>query len=146
MLCNWQNFILASRFLHIILSFLVLFSSTGLLVNQHFCRSELKHTALFAPAKRCHAQAMANCPMHAAAQKEQKGCCDDESHFLKHKQEQVHSETELAKAPAAMALPAPCTAFQGSLPSIDKQTIQYLNYKPPLIVCDLSVSLQTFLF
>lgn len=127
------------------MALLVLFSSTGILVNQHFCRNELKHTALFAPAKSCHAQSMPSCPMHAAAQKEQKGCCDDESHFLKHKQEQVQSETQLAKAPAATALPATCMAFHSPLPSVDKQTIQYLNYKPPLIVCDLPVSLQAFL-
>ena len=82
--------------------------------------------------------------MHAAAQKEQKGCCDDESHFLKHKQDQVQSETGPIKVPSSLTLPAPATCFQGQLPTIDPQTIHYLNYKPPLIACDLPVRLQVF--
>lgn len=83
--------------------------------------------------------------MHAAAQKEQKGCCDDDSQFLKHKQEQAQSETKLAKTPATAIPPAPALGFINRLPDIDKQTVHYLNYKPPLIICDLPVRLQVFL-
>ena len=133
-----------ARLFHITLSFLVLFSSTGLLIDQHYCRNELKHSALFTAAKSCHAAAMPNCPMHAAAQKEQKGCCDDESHFLKHKQDQVQSENELVKPPASIALAAPAPVFLTALPAVDKQAVHYLNYKPPLIACDLPVRLQVF--
>lgn len=134
---------LAVRLFHIILSILVLFSSTGLLINQHYCRNELKHSALFAAAKSCHAQPAPSCPMHAPSKKEQKGCCENESHFLKHKQDQVKAEAEPVKAPAAaVALFIP--AFNTAPPAFSRQNIHYLNYKPPLIFRDFPASLQVF--
>ena len=137
--------VLAVRFLHIALAFLTFFSSSGLLINQHYCRNELKHSALFAPAKGCHAEKKANCPMHAAAHGfQKKGCCNDESLFLKHNQEQIQNEVERVKAPLPATLFALAPVFSSGLFSVDRQTIHYLNYKPPLITRDLPVSLQVF--
>ncbi|MCO6492082.1 MAG: hypothetical protein J5I98_26935 [Phaeodactylibacter sp.] len=134
---------LAVRLFHITLSVLILFSSTGLLINQHYCRKELKHSALFAPAKSCHARPAASCPMHAPAQESQKGCCENESHFLKHKQDQVQIDAETVKAPASVfALVMP--AFDATLPAFSRRNIHYLNYKPPLIFRDFPASLQVF--
>ncbi|MCB0583370.1 MAG: hypothetical protein KDD10_29090 [Phaeodactylibacter sp.] len=134
---------LAVRLFHITLAILILFSSTGLLINQHYCRNELKHSALFARAKSCHARPAAGCPMHAPAQEEPKGCCNDESYFLKHKQDQVQAEAAPVKAPAAgVALFIP--AFNTAPPAPNRQNIHYLNYKPPLIFRDFPASLQVF--
>ncbi len=124
---------------------LVFCSSFGLLVNQHYCRNELKHASLYAPAKACHAASMANCPMHAPQEKEPKGCCDDQSQYLKHKQEQVQITVELPTAPSDIWLAGINALPPSLLPGINKSIAPYLNYKPPLLVCDLPVSLQAFL-
>lgn len=102
-------------------------------------------------AEACHQiREMKSCPMHSMADlhpqddKEKKGCCDDETQYCKDNPEQQAQSPEFdfqnsSTTPGALVLKL-CAEWLG----IDKQTIHYLNYKPPLLVCDFSVSLQTF--
>lgn len=133
------------RILHITLASLVLFSSTGLLVNQHFCKSELKHSALFAPAKSCHADGgdMPNCPFHTKDTGPE-GCCDDHSAFLKHKQEQVSTDLYFPKAAVLMLAPLPVFALSLPAQNLDARSLHFLNHKPPLLLRDYRVLLQVF--
>lgn len=148
---------MAARILNIALALLVFISSSGFVVNKHYCRNELKDVAIFVRAESCHIKTKvqkmpAACPMHLAKgcempeQQDERDCCDDESEFVKLEQDQqVQSLTvDLLKHPVTLV--AIFVALKLQLPSQDARTISYLNYKPPLIVCDLSVSLQTFLF
>lgn len=89
--------------------------------------------------------------MHAeraehTSKRERKGCCDDETEYLRSDEDQItHSvEWQLKK-------PIPTQLVGGWLSpnewhTSDRQTLHYLNYKPPLIVYNLPVRLQTFLF
>ena len=116
----------------------------------HYCQDELKSMAIFLEAEACHQEkAMASCPMHSSeshhGEKESQGCCDDETQYVKSETEQFvqANETEINFNPVLLSVLF--VALQIELPSIDTRSIQYLNYKPPLIVCDLPVRLQTFL-
>lgn len=135
--------------LHIILAFFIFFSSSGFVLNKHFCQGELKSMSFFVKAKPCHqTKQQVLCPIHAAkandTAKKKKDCCKDESDFLKSGHDQYAFESgtvDLHFMQAFCAFASPLV----KLPAKNKKTVDYLNYKPPLIVCDLPVRLQTFL-
>ena len=153
--------ILGFRLINIILAILVFTSSSGFVINQHFCQGELKNTAFVVKAKTCHdsntskheaaghSKMPPNCPMHQSKGPvpcdEKKDCCNDKSEFVKLDIDQEITSMELLeiKKPVCSAI----EIFPDSFNQEDPETypIHYLNYKPPLIVCDLPVSLQTFL-
>jgi hypothetical protein len=134
----------------ILLTFTLVLNSLGLVLNEHYCQNERKSVSLFVEAGTCHevAQAKASCPFHPAMALEStekhasNNCCHDTSQLLKQvpvQQAQQHSvllfSLQAAVFPAALVLPAPPEMTQIG---------EYLNYKPPLLVRDLSICLQTF--
>lgn len=137
------------RVLHITLAFVLLLSSTGLVLNKHYCQDELKSVALFSKAKPCHKSSMPkSCPMHGGTSSDQddsKGCCDDQSEFLKSDQDQLfHSlDYDQNQGPDFLATPV---AFHG-FPTDDLAQVDphYFNYKPPLILYHRSAFLQIWL-
>lgn len=72
-------------------------------------------------------------------------CCATVTDFVKNKDHQLSTFTEL---PLADVLPllALLPGFVARTPlTVDAKAAHFLHYKPPLIVCDLPVRLQTFL-
>jgi hypothetical protein len=137
------------RATHIILAFLVFFSSAGFVLNKHFCQNELKSVALFAKATPCHDEKiMVDCPMHGQMEmpgnNESKGCCDDTSDYLKSETDQITQPFSIDLESQLVLLSVAVFSANIQLLSTDKKNIHYLNYKPPLIICDLPVELQTF--
>ncbi len=106
--------------------------------------------ALFLEAEKCHSEKMMkNCPFHRTAtdegQSDEKGCCDDTSEYIKSENEQISSFSEISTENDHFLIDIPFVVQKIEFPSVDKQIVHYLNYKPPLIVCDFPASLQTFL-
>ncbi len=106
--------------------------------------------ALFFEAKPCHqAKMMANCPLHSTGEhkgdQESKDCCDDKTTYVKSEIDQLVSTSEVEANFTPVLLNVLLVALRIEFPTIDSQSLHYLNYKPPLIVWDLPVSLQTFL-
>ena len=137
------------RYVSLFLIAIVGLSTTGLVINSHYCKDELKSSALFLKARPCHSiKAKAVCPMHSAtglSQNEDNDCCDDKSKLLK-------SDTELNHVPTCTDLdqsqewnPVVFQSPSNHDPTIFQSHLRYLNYKPPLIVCDIPLRLQTFL-
>ncbi|MCI5092686.1 hypothetical protein [Phaeodactylibacter sp.] len=137
---------------HILLAVLLLISSTGLVLSKHYCNGDLKSTALFAEAAPCHQnKKLKSCPAHGtmpvsdedAPQK--KGCCDTETDFVKVDDDQVEASLEfnLFDYPALFATLVVLAGF--SPVDEDDKSRHYFTYKPPLLICDLPVRLQTFL-
>lgn len=133
---------------HIILAILLFIGSTGLVINKHYCQDELKSMAVFQKAKSCHAAKQTSaCPMHAQQEQDDDqsgGCCDDQSEMVKVEQEQTFPVLGMELQLSIAMLPPSAMAFDlSSLPSIHLLP-EYLHYKPPPLVCDLPVLLQTF--
>lgn len=139
------------RFFHILLACLLLISSSGLVLSQHFCRGELKSSALFTEATPCHVQQpqKRKCPHHPPAPKKQeqkKGCCDTKVDFLQLEDDQLAQDNTVPSLQSAVLIASLQVAFGVFTPvEEDRKTTHYLNYKPPLLVCDCPVSFQTFL-
>lgn len=105
--------------------------------------------ALFVKAKGCNShKVMKACPIHGqmlvdVSDEERKGCCDDTSEIIKIDEEQIVPSFDLLELETAQFVSF-FVAQKTALPFIDIQTLHYLNYKPPLLLCDFPVSLQTF--
>ncbi|MEL7220741.1 MAG: hypothetical protein AAGJ93_05440 [Bacteroidota bacterium] len=140
-----------AKVFHIILAFFLLLSSTGLLVSKHYCQGELKSMTLFFEAQSCHQpQKMKNCPMHAMLSgtpddKEQKGCCDTQMDWLKTDLKQVINSTDQIPS---FQFEANLTPLPVAITAINwhESTHPFTTYKPPLLVYELPIRLQTFLF
>lgn len=135
---------------HIIVAISLFLSSNGLILNKHFCQNELKNVALFVKAEPCHVgSSVAQCPMHAvhsaSDQKESKPCCKEETELVKSTADQITSAQESRFFDVLSSLLfIPSTDLPEGT-SISITSPKFLNYKPPLIVCDLPLRLQAFL-
>ena len=136
------------RLLHITLALLTFLSTTGLVLNQHYCQSELRSQALFVKAENCHS-AKKNmpkaCPMHAPDSDQEKDCCDDETHLLQLDEDLQQTTFEYKKLQQPQLLLTALILLGRELPTFEISSPHYLNYRPPLLVCDRPVLLQTFL-
>jgi hypothetical protein len=138
--------------IHIILAFSVFLSSGGLLVNFHFCQDEFLKTSFFFSFGSC-------CDIHEASpcssendvcnghehSEDDETCCGNYADFYKLDQNQQLFSTESKSFDRSGFLTAIFSVFDAEFPSLDRHTLQYYNYSPPLIVFDRQVRWQTFL-
>lgn len=150
---------MAHRILNIILATLVFISSTGFVINKHYCQGELKETAFVVKAKSCHEKVAAveeehskmppNCPMHQSKKssscEEKKGCCENEAEFVKLELDQQVTSFEFQKLLVPTFISILVFSYNIDFSEHDSAPVHFKNYKPPSLVCDYSVSLQTFL-
>lgn len=133
---------------HIALAALVYLSSLGVVLHGHYCREELRSLSVFWPAENCHERAMpVDCPMHGSktpAGQDDKDCCEDRADYLKDDQEAAPELPSPVVKPSIIAAALPAMPLPPA-PGVDRRSADYLHYKPPLLVCDCSVVLQTFL-
>jgi hypothetical protein len=124
----------------VILAFLVLVSSTSIMVGFHICMDEVQNIALFSKADGCEKEkSLPPCHRHANAP-----CCDDET--VIHKGDDFKASTAQAHiiAPASQDI-GPLILISEIIPAAPLAPIQYHNYDPPLRSCDLTVEHQVFL-
>lgn len=74
-----------------------------------------------------------------------RGCCDDETEIIKSDEEQIApSSPDDNLLSLAVLVKLPITLHH-DLPKFDRRSLDYLNYKPPLLICDYPSQLQVFL-
>ena len=140
-----------TRVLNIILATVVLFSSTGFIVSNHYCQNELKGTSLFIPVEGCDDMPVKtscssdknSCSNHTG---DDGNCCDNERTYYKLDQDQQVQTFELnnlLKNPVLLSVIF--VALNIDFPTVDKQTRHFLTYKPPIVSKDIPLLLQTFL-
>lgn len=103
------------------------------------------------PAEKCsHTEEdQSVCPIHgfmdlpSKDKPSDKDCCDDTSELIKNDdlfiKSQVFFDSEIIQYYPV------CQLFQPADVAIDRHSISYLNYKPPLILRDIPVLFETFL-
>lgn len=112
--------------------------------------------AVFMEPMSCHelANMPASCPMHqklktcenhGEGEEEDKDCCNTESEYIALDQDQQLQNFEFQHLNYPALVATIFVVFNIDLPITDNANLHYLNYKPPLIVCDFPPFLQTFL-
>ena len=136
------------RFLNIILAFLIFVSSTGFTINSHFCKNELKDMRLFFKADDCYKKYYAQKTKQSCHLKKKScanNCCNNTSDYYKLDQDQQLSSFDFKAFNSPQLVAVLWILTNLNLPATYSKSTDYLNYKPPLIVCNLPVDLQTFL-
>lgn len=91
---------------------------------------------------------MKGCSTHGIGeedfQKEKKGCCDDETEYVKSDEEQLAQSFQIGLKDFPVLLATIFVALGIELPALDSNTLHYLTYKPPIVFNDISVLLQVF--
>ncbi|RME41250.1 MAG: hypothetical protein D6794_00925 [Deltaproteobacteria bacterium] len=93
-----------ARVANILLAAMVFFSTTGVVLNRHYCQNQLRKATLFVSAQSCHHQMDQQPPCHRAATHcthdgNDNGCCHDDSQY-------VHSDqVKVVQSPAPLVLP-----------------------------------------
>lgn len=139
---------MAIRFINIVLALLIFISSTGFTVNRHFCKSELKNVNIFFKADDCYKKyhsRKTKKTCHIKKQSCENNCCKNTSEYYKLDQDQQLSSFDFKAFATPHLIASLWIVLNLELPVIDDKSNDYLNYKPPLIVSDLPVDLQTFL-
>ena len=135
-------------FLNIVLAFNVLISSSGLLLQSHYCQNILIKTGLFLN-EGCYCEGDVSDPCGddgtCRYNDEEDGCCHNESHFFKTDEPQQVQDFHFKTFKKLDTYTAAVIFQHITLPIFDKYSFEYINYSPPPIVFDLQVRLQTFL-
>lgn len=136
---------------HIFLAFLVFFSSTGLVINQHMCKGERKSMALYFKPQNCleKTKAPKACPMHSQEEEmpnmDMKDCCDDTTELVKCELLQQAIAFELQLDIPGPDLGAALLAFQRQFtPLLPHQKNWRIPPKAPPPESDVYVRLQVF--
>lgn len=130
-----------------ILAILLLFASTGVVLQKHYCMGELQEVAFFSKATSCvDHQVVELPPCHRPHQqsKESKGCCEDNTEY-------IHSDDYTQPAQISLDHSSPLVVlFAYTLPtdlfSADSNPDHgsYLVHRPPDLNADITVTHQVF--
>jgi len=148
--------------LHISLAILVYLSSIGYTLHKHYCKGELKNTAIYTKAEPCNNHKTTDfsllgipdisesprscCSKQSDSEQDHKGCCEDDAEFVQVEVENIAADTySLEDLLVAMVVfyPEYLSAFNIHL-YLGHQA-QYLHFHPPLLFKDITVLLDSFL-
>lgn len=126
--------------------FSILLSSTGLVVNKHFCLDQLQSISLFTAAESCSTAIdveRESAPSDIQIQK--KSCCDDQSEYFKVAEEAAPNNQELDTIQFELEHSSALLDQHTKFSTFQVADIEYAFYKPPLVVCDVIIGIQAFL-
>jgi len=125
------------------LSFLVLFSTMSLTINEHYCGDTLVDAALFAKASTCGME------IHASEINSQKDtikneCCNNES-ILKEGQNELKASFNTLSFDQQLFVSSFIYSYLNLFEGYDNKIIPFKDYHLPLVDKDIQVLYQTFL-
>ncbi len=135
------------RSIALCLAALMFFTSLGITIDLHYCSGQLKTFSLTGKARSCHE--IAPCPHHQKAMpddNDSSNCCNNETVHIQADLDQLTFSGDKLTGDVlpAIALVAPIT-LQPIGQDIRTSTPRYLHYKPPLLLRDIPVLVQSFL-
>lgn len=145
------------KILHLILALNILLSTSGIMVFEHLCQMRGKKVALFVQPKSCcqkRVQVQGSCHAKAEVANVQNSlsripCCSDKSSFFK-----TDTQPTLQKAAAfslvvdALVLPPILNfafEFAKTILLQNQKILRFYLYKPPSLMRDIPVLIQSFL-
>jgi len=133
------------RLTNIALSVLMLATTTGFSISQHFCHDRLASVSLFLPASGCGEEMTENCcpgekPSHCQNAVSEHDCCENVNDFVKFSQ-QFTPEKNISIIAASAFIPATSSIFQFF--SADYSFRIFIN--SPALPRDIPVLLHSFL-
>ena len=115
----------------------ILFTTAGFSLHQHHCTITKETITSVSHVKDCcGAEDEEECP---------KGCCQDETKLIQLDAEISLPATTHEFTPEQFAAVIQYCVLNGLFSQEDKASSKYLNYRPPLLLRDIPVLIQSFL-
>ncbi|AEE51346.1 HYC_CC_PP family protein [Haliscomenobacter hydrossis] len=145
------------KILHLIPALNILLSSSGITVFEHLCQIRGKKVALFVQPKSCcqkRVQVQGSCRAKSEIANAQKSlsripCCSDKSSFFKtDTQPTLQKVVEFSLVVDAFVLPPILNfayEFAKAILPYNQKILRFHLYKPPSLMRDIPVLIQTFL-
>lgn len=116
------------------------------MVNKHFCLDQLQSISFFTAAESCSigVDDERQCPP-SHIQIKKKSCCEDQSEYIKLVEEVTPNNQDLDIIKVNIEYSSVLLNQSTELSANRVVDSEYSLYKPPLIVCDITISIQTFL-
>ncbi len=135
---------------------LVMFtSSVNLAIDMHYCQGKLKSVSFLGKAETCHDMAsakMPNWPHHTKMMSpsegcslDKKDCCDNKSIHIQSDVDEVETSSELVVSQNLQHFVVAFVAVFLKNNSLEKTTLSFQYYHPPIVVKDIPVLHQSFL-
>ena len=120
-----------------LMAIVVLLTTTGFSLHKHHCTVTNETITSVAHVKNCcGTNNDKDCP---------KGCCQDETEYIKLNSEIYLPATIHEFTPVQFVAVIQYYVLNGIFDQDNKLITKYLNYRPPLLVRDISVLVQSFL-
>jgi hypothetical protein len=123
-------------------------------IDFHYCQGQLKSFSLFGKAKNCHelANKMASCHHHKsndneskACAKEDKNCCNNETKFFESENDNLVLGFDYFDFTMQSFIVACHRSPFLDSSIVENEELSYANYRPPIILKDISTLFETFL-
>ncbi len=128
-----------TKIVSIFLAFIVLFSTMSFSVKLHHCHKHLYSTSIFKNVKTCEMNVKMTSSNKSSIE-DNDDCCITETYLKKGDNELIKTSNKV-NFETFVFLYTYLNVFEG----LEKNTIPFLNYDPPLIFNDIIVLHETFL-
>ena len=125
------------------LAILVLFSTLSFTIHKHYCGETLVDTSLFAEADSCGMEAKAPAPEDRCTI-QMKNCCTDVVDVIEG-QDDLKIDFYSLDFEQQVFIASFVYSYINLFESVDKETIHFKDYSPPLIVRDIHILDEVFL-
>lgn len=144
------------RILSLALAFLMFNTSVGFTLDMHLCQGHLRSFSLLGKARNCAemagAESGASCTVHAAratyrtgCEVEQQGCCTNRSVHVQNDQNRVVQNVDVhVSSVSGLTGILPVPFFRGVIHPSENNHPAFSHYRPPLILRDIPVFVQSF--
>ena len=138
------------RSLSLFLAFTLFISSSGLLIQTHFCQNQLQSISIFLNPESCHKNPDHHC--NAGTKKccktkqtrEKDNCCHSKKNYVKLDLDQYFFKQSLKEKKNHSNTPQ-IIANRQAFSFFTPEKIKFFRYKPPLIEFDFQTVFQIFL-
>lgn len=138
------------------MAFLMFATSAGFAIDMHYCQGQLKSMSIFGNAKSCQEKTEAvvvDCPVHGKMMVSasngcatgDKSCCDDETILVQSDQDQILPGYDVNMSKQFQQFVVAFASIFLITDPVQMITPDFLHYKPPLLLRDVCVLVQSFL-
>ncbi|MFD2834545.1 hypothetical protein ACFSYS_14735 [Christiangramia antarctica] len=120
-----------------------MFATSSFTVNMHFCCNKLVDIAVLTKAKVCDSSIMSQTNLTKKSSVE-KGCCDNKS-IIKKGEDNLQKTSFKMENQNLVFLHTLVYTYANLFEGLDKNTVPFLNYDPPLIPKDIQVLHEVYL-
>ncbi|AGA79378.1 HYC_CC_PP family protein [Echinicola vietnamensis] len=134
-----------TKILSFFLAVLILFSTSSFTVDMHFCCNQLVDIAVWNKAKTCTEKVQKkDSPLKQCTTLQEKDCCDNQT-IVKEGDDTFKKANKISEIETLVFLNNFVYSYINLFEGLEKNTVPFKAYRPPLLSTDLVILNESFL-